>query len=277
VQPIGNKAALLSAFSGMSMGTLATFTLFILTFFDRSLATPFQFGKQVGLNLLGTINRLKSRKYINIDNLFTANDDDKEANFFKESLRKIRHDVEVSGAQSFLFTSLREQEGKSFLAASLAYNLAMKNKKVLIIDTNFKNNTLTHLSAKQLVNNFVTEGNESSVAATRLDLDISLPTVDILGNKGGKNSPSELLSGVDFGKTVRELGKKYDFIFLEASCLTKYSDARELVDYVDKVIAVFDSNTVVSATDENSLAFLKGLNEKLLGCILNKVELKNLN
>ncbi|HEY9706011.1 MAG TPA: hypothetical protein V6C58_26485, partial [Allocoleopsis sp.] len=179
--------------------------------------------------------------------------------------------------QSFLFTSLRDQEGKSFLAAGLAYNLAMKNKKVLIIDTNFKNNTLTHLSAKQLVNNFVTEGDENSVAATRLDLDISLPTVDILGNKGGKNSPSELLSGVDFSKTVRELGKKYDFIFLEASCLTKYSDARELVDYVDKVIAIFDSNTVIASTDENSLGFLKGLNEKLLGCILNKVELKNLN
>jgi polysaccharide biosynthesis transport protein len=276
-QPMGNKSALLSAFSGASAGTFATVFLFLLTFFDRSLSTPFQFSKQVGLPLASVLNRLNSRKYINFDILFSAPDTDKNAAFFKESLRKIRHEVEVSEAQTFLVTSLKDQEGKSFLTGALAYMLALKNKKVLIIDTNFKNNTLTGVSAQHLENLLITEGDENPITATRLDIDIIMPKVDIIGNKGGKNSPSELLAGIDFNKKMREFARKYDYIFLEASCLNKYSDARELVDFVDKVIPIFDATTAISSKDTEGITYLKSLGNKVLGSVLNKVELKNLN
>jgi Mrp family chromosome partitioning ATPase len=249
----------------------------LITFFDRSLATPFQFSKQVGLPLLSVLNRLNSRQYITFDILFSVPESDKTAAFFKESMRKIRHEIETSEAKSFLFASLKDQEGKSFLAGGLAYMLALKNKKVLIIDTNFKNNTLTSVSAQHLENLLLTEGEENAINATRLDIDIIMPKVDIIGNKGGKNSPSELLAGVDFAKKMRELGRQYDYIFLEASCLNKYSDARELVEFVDKVVPVFDATTAITEKDAEGIAYLKSLGDKLLGCVLNKVELKNLN
>lgn len=272
-----NKRALLSSFAGIGAVTLATVLLFMLTYFDRSLGSVFQYDKQIGLPLLSTINQLNAKKSDNFDQFFKQNDVRKDTEYFKESLRKVRHDIEASGAKSFLFTSLKDQEGKSFMVAALAYSFTLKSKKVLIIDTNFKNNTLTGLSVKPFMDNPVTSMVKTSDTSTRLDFTINIPTVDIIGNQGGHNSPSELLSGVDFKRKMADLGKVYDYIFLEAAALNKYSDARELVDFVDKVIPVFNANTALTKTDENSLSFLHSLGNKVLGSVLNKTNLKNLN
>lgn len=276
LKPESTKAPLLSAFAGLGTGTMATMFIFLLAYMDRTLSSPFQFSKLVGLPLLGSLNNLNPRKVINFDYLFAEDKTTKENEFFKESLRKIRHDIEASGEKSFLFTSLKDQEGKSFITAALAYTFSMKNKKVLIIDTNFKNNTLTGVAISPM-DSLTGEEAALSAKATKLSIDIELPSVTIIGNKGGHNSPSELLAGVDFKKKIKDLGKNYDYIFMEAASLNKYSDARELEDFVDCVIAVFDATTNIKQVDENGITFLKGLNKKLLGCILNKAEIKVLS
>ncbi|MBL7815829.1 MAG: hypothetical protein JNL70_12515 [Saprospiraceae bacterium] len=274
-KPESSKRALLSAFAGVGAGTVATIFLFVLTYFDKSLSSIFQYDKQVGLPLLAALNKLSVKKWNNFDHFFNDATNNKEVEFFKESLRKIRHDIEASGAKSFLVTSLKDQEGKSFLIAALAYSFTLKHKKVLIIDTNFKNNTLSNLSVKNLENNIATT--EFQTNTTSLGFTINIPSVDIIGNKGGHNSPSELLSGVDFKKKIEDLGTRYDYIFLEAAAMNKYSDALELVDYVDKVIPLFDATSSMNSKDENSIVWLKSLKNKVLGGVLNKADLKNLN
>jgi polysaccharide biosynthesis transport protein len=264
-QPESSKRLLLSVFAGVAALSIGTVVLFLLSYFDRSLNSPFQFIKQTNLPLLGSVNMLRAKRYPNLNELFENEGSKKEVAFFKENLRKIRHDIESSGAKSFLFASMKEQEGKSFMAAALAHTLSMKNKRVLIIDTNFKNNTLSSLSS--------TKG---LVFGKPLSMSVQLPNVTIIGNQGGHNSPSELLSGIDFKQKINEFGKNYDYIFFEAAPLNNYSDARELIDFTDKVVVVFDATTNLSNEDSNSLEFLKNLNGKMLGGILNKVDLKNL-
>jgi polysaccharide biosynthesis transport protein len=272
-----NKRALISSFAGVGVGSLAMVGLFLLSYFDRSLGSVFQYSKQVNLPLLSAVNYLNPKKWGNFDDFFKQNNPKKDTDYFKESLRKIRHDIEASGAKSFLFTSLKDQEGKSFMVAALAYSFTLKNKKVLVIDTNFKNNTLTGLSVKPFHDNPVTPVAQTTSVSTRLDFTVNMPTVDIIGNQGGHYSPSELLAGVDFKLKIAELGKTYDYIFLEAAALNKYSDARELVDFVEKVIPVFDATTAMTKVDENGLDFLHSLGNKVLGGVLNKANLRNLN
>ena len=276
-QPEPSKRMMMSAFAGVGAGTVATIFLFMLTYFDKSLSSIFQYGKQVGLPLLAAVNKLNVKKWRDFDTFFNQATGSKEAEYFKESLRKIRHGIESSGAKSFLFTSLKPQEGKSFLIASLAYSFTLKNKKVLIIDTNFKNNTLTGLTTKPIDNTHVNTDVQATPNMTTLGFNINIPNVDIIGNKGGHNSPSELLSGVDFKKKIADLGLRYDYIFLEAAAMNKYSDALELEDFVDKIIPVYDATTDLTSKDEAGLNFLKSLNGKVLGGILNKADLKNLN
>jgi polysaccharide biosynthesis transport protein len=277
-KPEKSKAPLLAAFAGVGMGSLATFILFMLSYFDRSLSSGFQFNKLVGTPLMGSLPKLNARKTINFDYLFQSENSSKQEEHFKETLRKIRTEIEGSNAKSFLFTSLKDQEGKSFMIAGLAYSFAMKQKKVLIIDTNFKNNTLTGMSVTPTDNQYsVTDnGAQMSATTTRLSIDIDLKNATVIGNKGGSNSPSELLAGVDFKKKIRDLGKQFDYIFLEAACLGKYSDARELVDYVDKIIPIFDASTSLSASETEALDFYKTQGDKMMGSILNKVETKNI-
>jgi polysaccharide biosynthesis transport protein len=272
-----NKRALITSFAGVGVGSLALVGLFLLSYFDRSLGSVFQYSKQIGLPLLSAVNVLNPKKWNNFDDFFKQNNPKKETDYFKESLRKIRHDIEASGAKSFLFTSLKDQEGKSFMVAALAYSFTLKNKKVLVIDTNFKNNTLTGLSVKPFHNNPVTAAAQTTSVSTQLGFMINMPTVDIIGNQGGHNSPSELLAGVDFKRKMVELGQTYDYIFLEAAALNKYTDARELVDFVEKVIPVFDATTTLTKVDENGLEFLHSLGDKVLGGVLNKANLRNLN
>lgn len=276
-KPESSKRALISAFAGVGAGTVATIFLFMLTYFDKSLSSIFQYEKQVGLPLLASLNKLNAKQWGDYDTFFNDDTKSKEAEFFKESLRKIRHAIESSGAKSFLITSLKDQEGKSFLIASLAYSFTLKHKKVLIIDTNFKNNTLSTMAVKPFENNPVTSEVKVLPSTTALGFMINMPTVDIIGNKGGHNSPSELLSGVDFKKKIADLGLSYDYIFLEAAAMSKYSDALELVDFVEKVIPVFDASTSLSSKDDSGLEFLKTLKDKVLGGVLNKADLKNLN
>jgi Mrp family chromosome partitioning ATPase/uncharacterized protein involved in exopolysaccharide biosynthesis len=275
-KPESSKRVLLSAFAGVGGGTIATVILFMLAYFDRSLGSTFQYNKQIGLPLLAPLNKLNRKRWGNFDTFFNTGTNAKEPEHFKESVRKIRHDIEASGAKSFLVVSPKEQEGKSFTIASLAYSFALKNKKVLIIDTNFKNNTLSGLSIKPADENLNEASQHAKPTATPLEFAIPMASVDIIGNKGGHNSPSELLAGVDFKKKMEHLGKSYDYIFMEAASMNKYSDARELVDFADKVIPVFDATTTVSDLDENSLNFLRSLNGKMLGGVLNKADLKNL-
>lgn len=277
-----NKRTLISAFAGIGAGSIGVIFLFGLAYFDRSLSSRFQYSKYIDLPLLGAINKIDPPKNNSKNNSFDAffhNDSNKhDVEYFKESLRKIRLDIESSGAQSFLFVSLKKSEGKSFLISALAYALSLKNKKILIIDTNFKNNTLSGLSTRAFVE---TETNEylpqKLNQATPLNFKFDLPKVDIIGNRGSINSPSELLSGIDFDKKIIQFKKQYDYIFLEAACLSHYADARELATVVDKVIPIFDATTQFTNDDKHQVNYLSGLNGKILGSVLNKVDIKNLD
>ena len=149
-----NHQLIVSGFAGMVSGTMCVVLIFFLTFLDVSLNSPHQFSKFTNVQLLATVNKIKA-KNLDIQQLFSSNGGDPKRENFKESLRNLRYLVESSGANKFLFTSTKDQEGKTFLIMNLAHALTLKNKKVLLIDTNFKNNTLTQMSSQtdHLLNN----------------------------------------------------------------------------------------------------------------------------
>jgi polysaccharide biosynthesis transport protein len=278
-EPEKSNRAILSAFAGVASGSLGVVFLFLGAFFNARLGSPMQFRKLVGLPLLGILNQLSNSNLANFNRFFDQNTKRREAEYFKESLRKVRQAMENTNQKVFLFTSLNHQEGKSFVIAALSYALTLKEKKVLIIDTNFKNNTLTGLAAQQDAQTSLvsTNGDTATVAnGTKLGFHISLPSVDIIGNRGGFRSPSELLAGVDLRKRLDTFRQQYDFIFMEAAAMNHYSDCRELFDFADYVIPVFDAKHQMGANDEDALQFLREAGDKVLGSVLNKADLRQI-
>jgi Mrp family chromosome partitioning ATPase len=171
----------------------------------------------------------------------------------------------------------------------MAHVFSLTNKKVLIIDTNFKNNSLTkallpQIDASRLLsrNNRLLEEKTGALSATEdkvngheIIYDTEVKGVSIMGNIGGSESPVEVLSGKDFEGLIERLRDKYDYIFLEGPSLNDHSDSKELVEYVDKVIAVFSAESTLNNLDMASIKYLRSIKAKLAGAVLNRVDLRD--
>ncbi|MFK7806178.1 MAG: GumC family protein [Saprospiraceae bacterium] len=273
--------AVITAFSGIVGAVLATIAILFASFFDTSLNSPAKFEKYAEVPLVSTVNKIKT-KNLNLQELFSSNGNVKSRDVFKESIRNLRFAMEDSGARKFLFTSTKREEGKTFLMLNLAHTLKLKGKKVLLVDTNFKNNSLTQMShdtrqANAMASRLVGESNlDEDFLTTSTNTAFHLEDVDILGNKGSNLSPSEVFAGKDFDHMIDRLADEYDYIFLEGAAMNDYSDSKELIDFVDKVVVVFSADSEIRQADKTDLTFLRGLGNKFMGAILNKVDLKDL-
>jgi Mrp family chromosome partitioning ATPase len=104
-----------------------------------------------------------------------------------------------------------------------------------------------------------------------------IPYVDIIGCKEGNYSPAEILPKNNLLDHLHQVAAGYDYILLEGADLTLHADSKELSRYADGIIAVFSAGTTLKEADKESIKFLKGTHEKLLGAVLNKVDKDNID
>jgi uncharacterized protein involved in exopolysaccharide biosynthesis/Mrp family chromosome partitioning ATPase len=276
-KPESSKRMKIMALTGMSVFLLSTIGVLFMEFFDRSIKSPSLFEKNVDLKLISTINHADLHRYSIPEVLQQkVGEDDatlKRQNTFRELLRKLRFEVENSSKSIFLFTSTEAQQGKTTLVQALAYSLSLSNKRVLIIDTNFCNNDLTQqLEAKPTLETFSMQPGEVSIDKVReIVTTYSVEGIEVIGCKGGDYTPSEILPRNHLLNYLPQLKAYYDFVLLEGAPLNDYTDSKELVSYVDSVIAVFSSRLSMKQNDKESIQFLQGLNGKMLGAVLNNV------
>jgi len=272
-----SKKLLIVSLALVTSFLLCVLSIIIIEFLDNSLKTPFIFQQYVGLTLIGTTNRLPRPFSLN-EVLLTPGTKNKKFIEFRDLLKKTRYSLEKVPDKIFLLTSTKQGEGKSTLIIALAMILAGSRKKVLVLDTNFSNNSLTrHFSAtptlEDLGQKIDLQQDEFNAAISRTNI----PNLDIIGCQSGIYSPSEIFVKESFLNKLGSLTSLYDYVFLEGAALNKYSDSKELAVFSSCVIAVFSATSVISHSDEDSTDFLKSLGDKFIGSILNKVLLENTN
>lgn len=300
LEPESSKRALIIGLAGAFMLVLSILIITLMTYFDSSLKTPVIFAKTVNLRLLSMVNftnlRNKTLSEIIIEpasysrpqrrSSRTAVDskatvENNRQNVFRESIRKLRYEIETSGKRIFLFASTKKGEGKTTLIQMLAFSLSLNKKKVLIIDTNFSNNDLTvQLNAEPILEQIHPDhGNPHSLLdQVRLAAkNVIGESVYVIGSQGGDYTPSEILPRDNLLHQLQTLKTDYDYIFLEGPPLNDFSDSKELAQYVEGVIAVFSSHHVIKQIDKQSMSFFSELNGKFCGAILNMVDLEDVN
>jgi len=294
--PENSKRILIIALAGATSLALCFFVIVVIELIDASVRTPEKFKRIIGLPLAGCLNRIDNRNF-NIRSYFNQQNGNEEMEMFKSLLRKIRHEIESLNAKVILFTSPKKRDGKTFTMFCLSYVLSLVNKRVLIIDTNFKNNSLSQILGRNQSDLKVLDSRKrrmltSANGHTRSEgeqaefdhentYDLINPTkyknIYIVGNAGsGSESPAEILSGRDFSNLITALSDSFDYILLEGAALNDYSDTKELVRYVDKVVAVYSADSPVKQLDRETTYYLKSLGKKFGGAILNRVETKDL-
>lgn len=258
----------------------------LLFYLDASVKTPSIFAKTVGLRLISIVNfmNLKNQQ---LEEIITGASEAGERrqknkhNVFRESLRKLRYEVENSGKKIILFASTKKGQGKTTLIMSLAHSLSLSKNKILIIDTNFSNNDLTVELGGTPVLEKLAYTKESNIPIIEHVMSNAVRVKDesiyIIGSEGGDYTPSEILPKENMLQHLDELKQHFDYIFLEGPPLNDFSDAKELSMYAETVIGVFSATDMIKQIDKESIAFFRGLKEKYLGSILNMVDFKNMN
>ncbi len=275
-EPKDRKIPWLTAFATAGSGALATILVFLSAFFDHRLTNANQFKQFVDLPLLGTLPYVE--RGLLPGRLFK--EDDPTLSEFKERLRDIRFRVDESGEKIFLVTSLRPGDGKSFLITNLAEALAVNGKKVLVMDTNFRQNSLSSALPKGtfrfgiILRKLLTEYGLERAFTLREDAngDGEMAAYDLLGNRGFAGTPMEILAGKDFIGFLEELGELYDIILMEGAGLALYSDSKELIRFCDTAVSVFSAKTSLDSRDRDAIRFLREHKDKHLGAVLNGVK-----
>jgi len=282
-KPEPNKKLLISAFAGIVGAGLSIFLIFLASFLDNSLTSPNQFKSYTQLPLIGSVNEINAQQ-LNLTTLFNGQTNSIKQEKFKELVRNLRFNMErEEGHKVYLVTSTRQNDGKSFLIANLAHALAVKNKKVLIIDTNFKKNTLSNWSEKSSLPNgsvvqaLVEHKLLHQLSFAQLQTPYENIRIDLIKNSGNAQAITEVIKSTSFQAFLDDAGKQYDYILLEGAALNDYSDTKELLEFTDRVIAVFNAASSLQTADKSSIEFLQSLNGQFMGSVLNKINLKHLN
>ncbi|GAA3944737.1 hypothetical protein GCM10022209_45630 [Chitinophaga oryziterrae] len=279
VEPEPSKRLIIIALAGMSMLVFCCIAIIFLEYVDLSIKTPTQFLKVLELKLLGVVNRINF-KHAPLEKIFTdPNLKKHNTAVFRELLRKLRFEMEDSGKKIFLFTSTKPREGKSTIIKALAYSLSLSKKSVLIIDTQFPNNSLTRdFGAQPVLESFSSSVDDFNVDAVKqLVTESPLPGVFVIGCEGGEYTPSEILKPGNLLEYLKTIAHQYDYILMEGAALNDRSDSKELMKYAEIVIAVISARSSVKQTDKEAIIFLQSLQEKLGGAILNFVEPENID
>lgn len=193
--------------------------------------------------------------------------------FFSESIRNIRTYLTVSSMKTILNTSAEIGDGKSFVTANLAVAFAQDDKKVLVIDANFRKGRQHEIFH---VENVITGGYSNLISNYDDKIDFEhyicetkVPGLDILPTGPLPENPVELLESKDNQKLLQKLKKRYDVILLDCPPVLDFSDAVVLAPIVDaRVVTVFEKKTKMENVEKVKKLFDQ-LGLKIDGIILN--------
>ena len=281
IGPESKKTLLSMIVAGMSMFFLSAVIFLLIEVFDRRVKTPSIFKKQVKLNLVNTLNKVSLKDTTEQDivkNEYEGKKYSKEI-FFKNNVRKLRFELLKNPNKVYLFTSTQKGSGKTTILDAIATSLVMSNKKVLLIDMNFANNSITKKYAPDvLIQDIAGKLNlETPLANQKAWSKTDVEGLRVIGCDTSSQTPTEALPNIDMSALFTKLKEHFDYVLVEGAALNDVVDSQELAMYSDAVFTIFSANNAITPADEKSIKFISSLGEKNKGTVLNNVLKDNLD
>jgi len=267
--PEASKKLLLVLISGIISFTFCLLVFFVIFYFDNRIKSPLELAVATNAPVLGYLNQV-GRSTLDLKDLWQNIHGTAEMREFKKQLRSTRFEVNRElvrhpGKGSILsITSMNEGEGKTLLAACIAYTYIMVGKKVLLIDGNLDHPTLTHNSSSKLfLEDFMKDGIIESGFSSG---------IMVMANKGGDFSLFEIADEDVILERMEYLRTQFDVILIETPALSTLNKAKEWICFSDKTISVFEANQSLDETKRQYINYLTKINGQFIGWIVNKVK-----
>ncbi len=267
--PNPSKKMLLVILSGIVSGAFCVMVFFMIFFFDNRITDPMALAVATSRPVLGYLN-LVGKSTLDLKGIWKNLHGTREMQEFKKQLRSARFEVDremtlnPNKGQVLSITSLNEGEGKTLVAACIAYTYVMVSKKVLLIDGNFDNPSITRNSnTKVFIEDFLHNG--------YLENSDFNSGILVMGNQGGDKSLLEVVDEDTIKMRLEYLKTKFDVILIETPALSSLNKAKEWILYSSKTIGVFEANQELDALKKQHINYLTSINGQFIGWILNKV------
>lgn len=193
-----------------------------------------------------------------------------------EAYRTVRTNISFSDVdneiQTILFTSTKQNEGKSTTVSNIAYSFSkLENCKVLLMDLDLRNPTVHKLftvsNTYGLMDNLKNDRPiEKCIHKIGENMHV-LPTGPIPPN------PAEVLSSKKIAHFLKDIKMKYDYIFIDAPPVGIVSDATIISKNVDGVMYIVGANETDLSHAQIGIENLKKADANIIGSVLNKYEM----
>jgi capsular exopolysaccharide synthesis family protein len=201
---------------------------------------------------------------------------------FAESLRVLKVAIDLSelvrSNKIIGFTSSLPNEGKSTLAAAAALLIAQTGARVILVDCDLRNPSLTHALAPSAQAGLVEVISDKAPIEDVLwqsDPKINLSFLPAV-MKSRVAHTNEILASAATKRLFVELSKRYEYIIVDLSPLAPVVDVRTTAHFVDSYICVIEWGQTKIDVVKKALADAPGVYQNLIGTVLNKVNINKL-
>jgi capsular exopolysaccharide synthesis family protein len=274
IAPVLVQSLLLGAVAGLLMGIGLGLWAELA---DRSFRSPLDIRRHLGLPVLGHVPPIRTNdppEYSPVTALdpvlaVILRPHSAEA----EAVRGIRTQLLFSTSgnehQVLQVTSPNPGDGKSTLSANLAISLAKSNKRVVLVDCDFRKPRIHRMFA--LPN---PELGLASVVADQADLGAviqgcEIENLSLLPCGPRPANPAELLTTPKFQEMLDDLRANYDFVILDTPPVLAVSDPAAVAPRADGVILVFRMTKDARPAAERALDDLTAVGGRILGVVVN--------
>ena len=238
---------------------------FLLENLDTRLHSSEQIKKVTGLPILGQVPPVRS--WQNTD--FLAKNQT-----YADSIRRLQTNIfariQEPQLRTIMFTSATPQEGKSTIAINLAKSIALRNRRVLLVDADFHRRSIHR--ALGLPNKI----GFSDVLMRRIPLSDAIGEVSgisVLSSGPEPPNPIELLGSDRMIEILAELADRFDLVLIDTPAFLGVADSAFLAPLVDGVLVV-TRRGIKEAPLSMTCQQLENLHANLLGVIINRAEVK---
>ena len=201
-----------------------------------------------------------------------------------ESYRRLRTNLKLSGSAEslkvLLISSGTVGDGKTSVAVNLATALVAENKKVLLIDANFRRPSLQTIFPRT---------GPAGEGGQRFEFGLSTLLTGMCGYRDVKRSnviegldiieagqlpsnPTELLGSTRMEQLIKDRRDSHDYVIIDGPPVLLVSDAKLLARLVDGTILVFNAAATRRGAAQRTIRELREVNATIVGCVLFAVK-----
>jgi capsular exopolysaccharide synthesis family protein len=242
---------------------------FLLELMDTSIKNPTDISRKVDLPMLGMIPHGEDmqEEIENFHLVFRTHPNSLVGEAFRHIHTCLLFSGPASQRRTLLIASASPQDGRTSVAVNLAATAARAGRRVVLVDTNFRQPKIKELFAcehEQGLSSILVGQAEWRDLAIEVEPNLSVLPAGVL-----PPNPAELLGSEQMRQLIAEMTSEFDQVIFDSAPCMIVSDAVALSTMVDGVVLVVRAGTSTHGLVQRARDTFNRVGAKVLGVVLN--------